>query len=318
MCAALAAGLVCGCARAEKKTVSVKLDRSAVTVLAGATDTLTATVKSDYGTVKSSWRSDNEAVATVSGGAVTGVSQGTCRVICTADAAKAVCTVTVQPSSRSETVLMYHSIAYEKNNKLRVPAENFDKQMKWLHDNGYTALTPDQLSECLSGKKVFPLKSVMITLDDGYGDNYGNMYPIIKKYGLHATVFMITSKIGADGFLSAAQLKEMSDSGYVSVESHTVTHPYLSDLSYASQLRELTDSKNTLEGILGKKVEYLAYPTGKYNKNSIAAAQAAGYKLCLLMEGGTGSLDTSAYEYPRAFVDSSLNTLIDAVNGLGY
>ena len=303
-----------GCAPAQPE-VSVKLDKSTLSVLAGTTGTVSATV-SPSGKA-GVWSSDNATVATVADGTVTGVAQGNCRVTYSCGGIKAVCRVTVAPSSKNTTVLMYHSIATEKNNKLRVPAEDFDKQMKWLHDNGYTALTPDELSACLSGAKPFPLKSVMITLDDGYADNYDNMYPAIKKYGLHATVFMITSKIGTDGFLSKAQLKEMNDSGYVSVESHTVTHPYLSDLNYQAQLKEMTDAKKTLEDILGKSVDYLAYPTGKYDKNSIAAAKAAGYKMCFLMEGGTGSLSTNPYEFPRAFVDKNLNTLIDAANGLG-
>lgn len=316
-CAALTLALTGCSAKAIQQKPSVKLDKSSLSVLAGATGAIASTVSPSDKTTSGKWSSDNPTVATVADGVVTGVAAGNCKVTFSCDGAKASCQVTVSPSSTQTTVLMYHSIAYEPSNKLRVPAEDFDKEMKWLRDNDYTALTPDELCACLTGKTPFPQKSVMITLDDGYSDNYDNMYPTIKKYGLHATVFMITSKIDTNGFLSRAQLKEMSDSGYVSVESHTVTHPALSDLSYSAQLKEMTDAKKTLEDLTGKPVDYLAYPSGKYNKDSIAAAKATGYKLCFLMEGGTGGLTTDPYEFPRAFVDKNLNTLIDAANGLG-
>jgi peptidoglycan/xylan/chitin deacetylase (PgdA/CDA1 family) len=129
---------------------------------------------------------------------------------------------------------------------------------------------------------------------------------------------MISGKIGTSGFLSADQLKEMSDSGCIDIECHTVTHPNLDTLSYDQQYKELNDSKQVLETLTGKKVEYLAYPTGRYNQNTISIAKSLGLKMCFKMDGGSGTLQDSPYEFPRAFVDKNLNTLIDAVNGLGY
>ena len=266
-----------------------------------------------------SWSTDNPEIATVdNNGLITARAAGECIVTYSLGTkAKAVCKVTVNPSSNLTTVLMYHSIA-SSGNKLRVPSPNFAEEMKWLHDNNYTSLTLDQLNDYITSKKPFPEKSVVITLDDGYVDNFDGAFPYIKQYNLHATIFMISGYIGKEGFLTADQFKEMSDSGFIDIEDHTVSHPFLDTLSYDEQYKELKDSKDTIEGITGKKVEYIAYPSGRYNKDTISIAQILGYKMCFKMEGGSGTLQDSPYEFPRAFADKNLNTLIDAVNGLGY
>lgn len=215
-------------------------------------------------------------------------------------------------------VLMYHSINYEKGNILRVPAEKFAAQMKWLHDNGYHTISLDELYSAVSATKPqskrLPEKSVVITFDDGYGDNYTNAFPVIKKYHFKATVFMITSKIGdaKDNYLTAAQIKEMDANG-MKVEGHTVTHPDLSSLSYKNQLKQLADSKRTLEELLGHNIYYMAYPSGKYNDNTIKAAIETGYRMCFKMKGGVGSVYDGIYKFPRAFVGEDLQDLVKIV-----
>jgi peptidoglycan/xylan/chitin deacetylase (PgdA/CDA1 family) len=264
-----------------------------------------------------SWCSSDPKVATVNqNGLVRAVGPGRCNVCFRYGKAGSVrCEVTVAVSSEKTTVLMFHSIMYEAGNKLRIPTEDFDAEMKWLSDNGFDAMTTDELYSHMETKKLFPKKSVVITLDDGYEDNYTNAFPILKKYKLHATIFMITGKIGAPGCLTAAQLREMSDSGLISIQCHTVTHPLLDGLSYAKQYFELSDSKQTLENLLGREVGYLAYPTGHYNRDTINIAQSLGYKMCFAMGGGTGSLGDNDYTFPRAFVDKNLSTLVNAAEG---
>ena len=310
-----------GCAAETRGArVTVSLSSESISLPAGYTQSLSATAKADgkASAAPLRWKSDNPSVAKVdANGMVTAVAAGQCSVTCSAGTAKARCSVTVTPSCNWTTVLMYHSLN-AVGNKLRVPPADFDTEMKWLHDNLYKSLTMDELYGYISSKKPFPEKTVVITFDDGYVDAYDSGFPIIKKYNLHATVFMISSYIGKKYFLSADQIKEMSDSGYFDFEDHTVTHPDLDTLSHDEQYSELSDSKQTLEALTGKKVEYLAYPSGRYNQDTVSIAKSLGYKMCFKMEGGSGTLESSPYEFPRAFVDKHLNTLIDAVNGLGY
>lgn len=273
------------------------------------------------------WSTSEKEVATVdANGVVKAVGGGSCTITArTPNGKTAAARVTVNgpvsanydnPNTRSSiSVLMYHSINYEKNNILRVPKEDFANEMQWLYQNGYKTLSLDELYDHVKSNTPFPKRSVVITLDDGYDDNYISAYPVLKQYGFHATVFMITGKIDTAGYLSRSQLVEMDKNG-ISIECHTVTHPYLNTLSYKSQYAELSDSKQALETLLGKKVEFVAYPSGKYNSDTLRAVQALGYKMAFKMNGGTGSLSTSTYEFPRMFVNNVLSDFIGvAQNG---
>lgn len=213
-------------------------------------------------------------------------------------------------------ILMYHSIAYQKGNILRVPQDKFAAEMKWLYDNGYKTLTLDELYDGISNNKPFPEKSVCITFDDGYNDNYFSAFPVLKQYKFKATVFMITDKIDDvyDGYLTSAQLKEMDKNG-MQIECHTVDHKDLDTLPYKKQLSELSDSKSKLEALLGRKVDYIAYPSGKYDDNTLKAAKEVGYKICFKMNGGIGQIGDNVYEFPRTFVGDDLQDFINRVHG---
>ncbi len=201
-------------------------------------------------------------------------------------------------------VLTYHSIGVEKGNPIRMPAEQFDAEMKYIKENGYTTLTLKELYDYFQNKVPVPDKSVVITLDDGYEDNYQKAYPILKKYGMKATIFVVTSTVDINPeCLTSKQLIELSDAG-IDIESHTVTHRDLDTLSYNEQLKELSDSKAYLEGILGKKVDYLAYPTGKYNKDTIKAAEAAGYKMAFTTNGRWSDKEDGILTLDRVYIST--------------
>ena len=214
---------------------------------------------------------------------------------------------------------MYHSINYDPKhptNILRVPKDKFAAEMKWLHDNNYSTLTLDDLYDAVSKNKPVPEKSVVLTFDDGYGDNYDNALPIIKQYKFKATVFMITKEIGdsKNGYLTKAQLMEMDKNG-MRIECHTVSHPDLDTLSYKRQYEELADSKTALETLLGRSIDFIAYPSGRYNNDTITAAKKIGYKICFKMKGGIATINDNRYEFPRAFVGQDLNDFISRVKG---
>ena len=215
-------------------------------------------------------------------------------------------------NTSSVPVLMYHSIIYEKNNSARVAKETFEQQMKWLYDNGYKTITLEELYEHLQAKTDFPDKCVVITFDDGYVDNYTNAFPILKQYGFKATIFMIAENVNTGGYLTEQQLKEMSDNG-ISIQGHTATHPYMDKLTYEKQYEELANSKATLEAITNKKVEFLAYPYGKYNNNTIKALKAIGYKMAFKMSGGFTKLSFPQYELPRVYEGDNLDKFIKSI-----
>ena len=212
-------------------------------------------------------------------------------------------------------VLMYHSLQYDPSdpqNSARIRAEEFAAQMKWLHDNGYQAVSLDRLYQGLSSGGGFPSRSVVLTFDDGYGDFYTNGYPVLRQYGFAATVFMISGEVGKAGYLTADQLRDIS-SGGVEVEDHTVTHPHLGKLSYDAQLGELSDSRTALQGITGGTVQDIAYPYGEFGENTLRAARALGYRMGFKMQGGWAAVGDNILEIPRVYIGGSLDAFVTKV-----
>ena len=207
-------------------------------------------------------------------------------------------------------VLNYHQVD-NKSTYLAVPPSDFEAQMKFLVDSGCVTITPDELYAGLNGDIELPPKPVLITFDDGYIDNYTNAFPILKKYGLHATIFIIPSFTGVyPGYMNWEQLKEMEANG-ITIESHTLTHPKLEELPDDEIRMELLNSKNLLEENLGHPVEFLAYPTGTYNLHIAGIAQDAGYKGAFTIKYGVVDRGSNFYALERVPIFHSPTTMKD-------
>ncbi|MFV2049199.1 polysaccharide deacetylase family protein [Metabacillus sp. YM-086] len=166
-------------------------------------------------------------------------------------------------------ILIYHSIDEFKglgDKELYVTPENFEKQMRYLRDNGFTLLTFEQWQNLDNVEKP-----ISITFDDGYKNNL-NAFAILKKLANErfkpaATIFVISDFIGRTNRLSPADLNMLSDSGIISIQSHTATHPDLTKISMFEH--ELKDSKDKIFNITGEPVIALAYPYGNTNNKVI-------------------------------------------------
>ncbi|MBW9157400.1 polysaccharide deacetylase family protein [Clostridium tagluense] len=210
--------------------------------------------------------------------------------------------VPLKYNDRGVCILTYHCIGYEKNNGLKVPAQQFKEQMKYIKDKGYATITLQQLSKFILENKPIPQKSVVITFDDGYVDNYQYAFPILKSLNLKATVFVIPKTIDKrKGYMTSNQLKELQANG-IDIQSHTLDHEELTTLSYERQLNTLKESKKILENILGKKVNYIAYPYAKYNDNTIKAAKDAGYVMGFILGGRVARKNDGIYTLHRICV----------------
>lgn len=147
-----------------------------------------------------------------------------------------------------------------------VSPNTFDEQMKYLKEQGYTSITFKDLTRINRINKP-----ILITFDDGYEDNYINAYPILKKYGLKATIFLIVDAINKPKYLTLSQIKQMED--IIDFQSHTMTHPHLATMSPGKAEFELRESKNQLEFLLNKKINVIAYPYGNYNDKVITVTK---------------------------------------------
>ncbi|AAK78416.1 peptidoglycan/xylan/chitin deacetylase (PgdA/CDA1 family) [Clostridium acetobutylicum] len=218
-------------------------------------------------------------------------------------------------------VLMYHDINNDKNmNLMKIDKKSFEEQMKYLKDNNYNTLTIDQFYDSIINGKKVPKKSVLITFDDGYEDHYKNAYPVLKKYNLHATMFIITDYLDKGTlYLKSNELKEMSDNG-IDIESHTTNHPYLDKLTYEEQLKTLQNSKSKLEDICKKSVRFVAYPYGAYNTNTIKADKKLGYMMAFTTKGKWADLNKGAYALNRIYIfpQYDLNNFKDRIDNPSY
>ncbi|WP_242953964.1 polysaccharide deacetylase family protein [Clostridium felsineum] len=206
-------------------------------------------------------------------------------------------------SNNQIPVLMYHEIDDSKGiNLMKVNKEAFKQQMKYLKDNKYNTLTIDEFYDCIVNNKKVPSKSVLITFDDGYEDDYKNVYPILKKYNFHATMFIITGYLDKGTvYLKSNEVKEMSDNG-IDIEGHTVSHPYLDKLTYNNQLKQLEESKIKLENVCKKTVRFIAYPYGAYNKDTINAEKKLGYIMGFTTNGKWANLSKGVYALNRIYI----------------
>lgn len=196
-------------------------------------------------------------------------------------------------------VLNYHQINNTDHNSLTLSATEFEAQMKYLSQAGYTAISPDQLANYLQYGTALPAKPVVITFDDGYEDNYQVAYPILQKYQFTATIFIITDYVSHYGkYLTWNQIKEMSDNK-ISFEAHTLNHILLPKYSDEEVRKQLVKSKQALEWQLGKKVEYLAYPGGTYDQRIIGLTKEAGYRAAFTVNFGRDKANSTLYTLNR-------------------
>ena len=175
-------------------------------------------------------------------------------------------------------ILFYHSFGYS-GDLLTVTPENFEKQMRYIKEKGYHVISLDELAEGIRTGRKFAHTTVVITSDDGYKNNYTYAYPVLKKYGYPATIFLIANLIGNnDNFLNWDEVREMAKNK-ISFGGHTKNHVYLPSIGNDDILRdEIAGCKEVIEKHMGAPIDYFCYPTGGFTEKIKAMVKRAGYK----------------------------------------
>jgi glycosyltransferase involved in cell wall biosynthesis/peptidoglycan/xylan/chitin deacetylase (PgdA/CDA1 family) len=228
-------------------------------------------------------------------------------------------------------VLMYHRIDDTLDRDiLCVTPFAFSLQMTWLREEGFNVLDlQTALKELRSG--TLPPKSVAITFDDGYEDNYKNAFPILSEHGFTAAIFAVTGfSRGECGhpryknygrpitYLTPDQIGEMSRFG-ISFGSHTDTHPLLTDLSQDEAKQELMTSKKDLESWSRKPVTLLAYPNGAFRRDYFSIIEKTGFHAAFTTIPGVNTKETSPWQFRRTEIsgrDSLLSFSLKMKGGI--
>jgi len=174
-------------------------------------------------------------------------------------------------------ILAYHD--FNHRGGIAITPENFERQMHYLKENGYNAISLDKLVEGIRKRENFVHNTVVITMDDGYKDNFTYAYPVLKKYGFPAMIFLIANKIGADeNFLNWDETKEMHKNN-ISFGGHTKNHVSLSTIKEKDTLwDEISGCKEIIESHIGKRIDYFCYPFGSFTEEVKKLVRQAGYK----------------------------------------
>lgn len=219
-------------------------------------------------------------------------------------------------------VLMYHMISehlpknQSKFNRLRVKPSEFEKQLIWLKKNGFKSFT---LSELVNLENI-PEKSVVLTFDDGYEDNFTNAFPLLQKYDFKATIYIvlnrfennwatdkdlkkISKELNNEKMLTNEQIKEILNSGLIEIGSHTLDHVDLPKLNKEQKIKQIEESKKQIENIFDIKCNSFAYPFGFYDDDSVEIVKNSAYTNATTTVNAVFDKDKySNFEIPRIMV----------------
>lgn len=208
---------------------------------------------------------------------------------------------------------MYHMIREpdgEQERRYACPPARFESHMRLLRDNGYNVLGLGEVASCIAAQRVVPARSVVVTLDDGFRDNYENAFPILQRYRIPATIFLasgLMEKTNAwmEGrgypsrqMLNWDEIAEMANAG-IDFGGHTLTHARLSELPEDRALAEIAEGRQLIEDRLGRAIAHFAYPYGLYNERTPALVQQAGYALACSTHSGFNNRHSDAYMLRR-------------------
>ena len=204
------------------------------------------------------------------------------------------------PNHKSRVpVLMYHQVASPEENDLYLSPENFQSQLDWLAENGYTPVTMAQLARHWRLNEALPDKPIVLTFDDGYLPMYTEVYPRLLEKGWAATFYIVPLYTGdAATFVTPDMVEEMARGG-MDIGSHTYNHLQLNELDVDGQLYELELSKATLEAWTHQEVVSFCYPSGRYTDDAIRSVMDTGYTSAVTTEYAMADESNGYFTIPR-------------------
>lgn len=186
-----------------------------------------------------------------------------------------------------------------------VEPEAFERQLSYLKKNGLEIVKLSRLLDKMAKGQAVS-RSVVLSFDDGYRDNYATVFPLLKKYGFQATIFVVTGSLGKKpGMMSESQIREMQTSGLVEFMPHSRSHHDLDRLPLAEAAREIEASRDDLEMLLGGPADIFAYPRGRFTPELEQYLRSHSFRAAVTVEEGLVTLKTDPFRLPRNSIDST-------------
>ncbi|HKJ77685.1 MAG TPA: polysaccharide deacetylase family protein [Gammaproteobacteria bacterium] len=190
------------------------------------------------------------------------------------------------------SILMYHQVGdfppMRAHRSTYCHYKRFAAQMAYLHRFRHSVISLDQAVAGLKGEGPIPSRAVVLTFDDGYENFYEYAFPVLRRYGFPAMVYLISGMLGRDSewfaadrratppLMSAERVRQLRAEG-VDFGAHGVSHVKLAEVDRARMADEVTRSKTDLEAVLDEPVRHFCYPYGSHDSEVVEAARSAGY-----------------------------------------
>ncbi len=210
-------------------------------------------------------------------------------------------------------ILMYHYISAppSANDRIRyglsVPPEMFEAQLRLLSNYGFHTITLRELYEYLAIGKTLPDNPIVLTFDDGYVDNYTNAFPLLRKYGMRGTFFILTGPAdeGNPNYLSWDMVQAMSGAG-MDMQLHSRDHLDMRNRSYEWLVFQIIGGRQSIEGHTGQPVIFMAYPSGRYDANVVRFLQDSHFWGAVTTAFGTQHELSDALTWDRVRIAGQL------------
>jgi peptidoglycan/xylan/chitin deacetylase (PgdA/CDA1 family) len=206
-------------------------------------------------------------------------------------------------------VLLYYQVAEKTKNRRTTTAQQFQKQLQFLKRNGYHTIRLDELHGFLSLKDHIPPKSVVISFDTVGTWVYNNAYPLLKKHGMTASIFITTKDIGKPGNLDWKQLARMAADGFdigtlgYSGKNLLTLLPEENAKTYLKRLEnDISEAKSKIRKHTKSDCRYFAYPTGKPNDLLTAILKKHGFRAAFTRKRGSNPFFADTFQLKRSLI----------------
>ncbi len=209
-------------------------------------------------------------------------------------------------------ILMYHyiSVPPDKNDRIRldlsVTPANFDDQLNYLATYSYTTVSLYDVYDYLATGASLPPRPIVLTFDDGYRDAYENAFPLLRKYHMTGTFFVISdfSSSGNPAYMDWAMIQEMSSAG-MSIESHTRSHPDLRNRPNDFLVYQILGPIEAISAYTGRRPHFFCYPSGRYDDAAIRVLASADTWAAVTTQYGTAHTLVGAMTWTRVRIHGS-------------
>ncbi len=234
--------------------------------------------------------------------------------------------------TRPIPILLYHGVDDHVPAGLApyvMAPERFDEHMRYLADRGCQALTVSELTDRIDRGDPLPENTVVVTFDDGLADFGRHAWPILRTYGLPATLYVVSDRIGGEAqWLSAFgppssmltwdEVRELDAQG-CEIGAHSATHPELDAMPRARLVEEIRGSRTTLAMGLGHPVRSFAYPHGYHDRKVKDAVRLAGFDSACAVRNMLSSAGDDRFAIARVTIEATYDvpTLARVLDGVG-